>query len=235
MNSRRLWLKSASSLGLVLTGCATPIFVDAPRSASRKPQVRVGDEWVYSEINRYNNLQQAVVTQKVTTIDPIIRIAHQAKINDRVVDRPEEIYDSLWTIKQEPAYDVVQIFDRPLPFLPIGLEAGSRTVFQTAYKIDGVNRLFYWRSGLYAAGWERITVPAGEFVALRVERSSWFAHYDAFRVDSVRRDTLWYSPEVNRWVRREWNGEYRGAGSRRLAAREDWVRWDLLAYKPTKG
>jgi hypothetical protein len=234
---RRSLLKTTCLLGAAVAlpsgfvGCATPDFVDAPRSAGNRPRVKVGDQWVYAEINRYNNLPLATVTQRATTIDPIIRISNTAKVGDRIVDRPEEIYDSLWTIKQEPAYDVVQIFERPLPFLPTALEAGNREVFQTSYKVDGVNRLFYWRSQLFAAGWERVQVPAGDYVALRVERTSWFAHFDTFRTESVRRDTLWYAPEVNRWVRREWTGEYRGPNSRRLPQREDWVRWDLLSYK----
>jgi hypothetical protein len=235
--SRRQWLASSSSLGLGLlaSGCAAPSFIDAPRNASAKPRVAVGDTWQYAEINRYNNLRQAVVTHRVSSVDPIIRIAHSAKVgeagNENAVERSEEIYDSLWTIKQEPAYDRGLVFERPLPFLPSVFEAGQREIFQTAYKVDGVNSLFYWRSHLFAVGWERVQVPAGEFSALRIERTSWFAHPDSFRFDSIRRDTIWYSPEVNRWVRREWTGEYRSPGSRRVPMREDWVRWDLLAYR----
>ncbi len=238
---RRLWLQRSSGLGLGLlsAGCALPSFIEAPRNATIKPKVAVGDVWEYAEINRYNNLRQAVVTHRVTSIDPIIRIAHSAKVGEpgqeKVVERREEIYDSLWTIKQEPAYEGGLVFERPLPFLPTVFEAGQREVFQTAYKVDGLNPLFYWRSHLFAAGWERIQVPAGVFAALRVERTSWFAHPDSFRFDSSRRDTIWYSPEVNRWVRREWTGEYRSPGSRRIPSREDWVRWDLLAYKKAGG
>jgi hypothetical protein len=234
---RRECLVFGSGLGLSLlaSGCALPSFIEAPKNATIKPRVRVGDTWEYAEINRYNNLRQAVVTHRVSSVDPIIRIAHSAKIGDvgqeKIVERTEEIYDSLWTIKQEPAYDRSIVFERPLPFLPSVFEAGQREVFQTAYKVDGINSLFYWRSHLFAAGWERVQVPAGEFSALRIERSFWFAHPDSFRTDAVRRDTLWYSPEVNRWVRREWVGEYRSPGSRRIPMREDWVRWDLLAYK----
>jgi hypothetical protein len=235
MITRRSWLATSATLlapsSAFLASCATPVFVDAPRNSTSPPSAKIGDEWVYAESNRYNDLQTAVVTQKVVGVDPIIRISHRAKSGDVTTDRPEEIYDSLWSIKQEPAYGNVQIFERPLPFLPDGMLAGTRKVFQTAYKIDGVNKLFYWRSHLFAAGWERMKVPAGEFTALRIERSSWFAHPDSFRSDNVRRDIIWYAPAVNRWVRREWTGEFRSPGARRVPMREDWVRWDLLSYK----
>jgi hypothetical protein len=238
--ARRQCLLSGSGIGLSLlaSGCALPIFIDAPKNAGAKPKVSVGDTWEYAEINRYNNLRGAVVTHRVTSVDPIIRVAHSAKIGEQgqeqIVERREEIYDSLWTIKQEPAYDGGLVFERPLPFLPTVFEAGQREVFQTSYKVDGLNALFYWRSQLFAAGWERIKVPAGEFSALRIERTSWYAHPDTFRSDAVRRDIIWYSPEVNRWVRREWTGEYRSPGARRIPMQEDWVRWDLLAYKRAK-
>jgi hypothetical protein len=238
--TRRHYLVSGSGFGLSLlaTGCAIPIFIDAPKNAGAKPKVAVGDTWEYAEINRYNNLRQAVVSHRVSSIDPIIRVAHSAKVGDfgqeKIVDRTEEIYDSLWTIKQEPAYDRPLVFERPLPFMPTVFEAGQREVFQTAYKVDGLSSLYYWRSYLFAAGWERIQVPAGEFSALRIERTCWFAHPDTFRSDAIRRDTIWYSPEVNRWVRREWTGEYRSPSSRRIPMREDWVRWDLISYKKSK-
>jgi hypothetical protein len=233
-----LGLSVSLGLGLFVTGCAMPSFIAAPKNAGVKPKVKVGDTWSYAEINRYNNIRQAVVTHRVSYIDPIIRISHSAQSGpvgqEQTKERSEEIFDSLWTIKQEPAYDRVIVFERPLPFLPSVFEAGQREIFQTAYKVDGINALFYWRSQLFAAGWERVQVPAGEFNALRVERTCWFAHPDSFRSDAVRRDTIWYSPEVNRWVRREWTGEYRSPGSRRLPMREDWVRWDLLAYRPMR-
>jgi hypothetical protein len=234
---RRQQLTRGAWLGISLlgSGCALPIFISAPKNAAMKPNVAVGDVWEYMEINRYNNLRQATVSHRVASIDPVIRIAHTARTGEfgqeTTVERTEEIYDSLWTIKQEPAYDRPLVFERPLPFLPTVFEAGRREIFQTAFKVDGSSKLYYWRSQLFAAGWEKVQVPAGDFSALRIERTSWFAHPDSFRFDAVRRDTIWYSPEINRWVRREWTGEYRSSSSLRLQMREDWVRWDLLAYK----
>jgi hypothetical protein len=238
---RRQQLTRGAGLGISLlgSGCALPIFVSAPKNASMKPNVAVGDVWEYMEINRYNNLRQATVTHRVASIDPVIRIAHTARTGEfgqeTIAERTDEIYDSLWTIKQEPAYDRPLVFERPLPFLPTVFEAGQREVFQTSFKVDGFNSLYYWRSHLFAAGWEEVQVPAGQFSALRIERTSWFAHPDSFRFDAVRRDTIWYSPQINRWVRREWTGEYRSTSTLRLPMREDWVRWDLLAYKKAGG
>ncbi len=236
--ARRHWLgfvgmgAASAATGLSVSGCAsTTSMLSPPSNAKQKPQVAVGDTWEYAEINRYNRIQQAVVTHRVTNVTPIIRIARTAKVGNEMSERTEEIYDSLWTVRQEPHYEVPIVFDQPLPLLPSSLEPGAREVIQTAYKFNTIDKLFYWRAHSFVAGWEKVVVPAGEFTALRIERTFWFAHPDSFRFDNVRRDVMWYSPLVSRWVRRDWTGEYRSPSSRRIPLREDWVRWDLLSYK----
>ena len=78
-------------------------------------------------------------------------------------------------------------------------------------------------------------MPAGEFDALRVERRIYFTHVDLRRSQSVRTEYLWYAPAVNRWVRREWTGQYIGWPVRRGVAREDWVVHLLAEYAPARG
>ena len=72
-----------------------------------------------------------------------------------------------------------------------------------------------------------------------MQRTIWFDYPDVFRFNSSRIDSVWYAPEVNRWVRREWTGDYQHenslgklGGTRR---REDWVRWELVSYTPAAG
>lgn len=215
---------ASAAVSAVLPGCAAPIFLPAP-APTKRPELRVGQKWVYAEINRYNNLQIATVTHEVTSISPLIRIA---RTDDKGNSQAEEIYDSQWAVRQEPSYEQTQVFQTPLPLLPSRLEAGVAEDFSTAYRVAQNNSLYAWNSRLRAVGWERVRVPAGEFTALRIERTFYFAHYDSFRFDNTRTDTLWFVPEINHWVRREWTGSYRSSGSRRIPLREDWVRWDLL-------
>jgi hypothetical protein len=98
-----LGLSVSLGLGLFATGCAMPSFIDAPKNARVKPKVQVGDTWSYAEINRYNNTRQAVVTHRVSHVDPIIRIAHSAQTGaigqEQTKERSEEIFDSLWITK----------------------------------------------------------------------------------------------------------------------------------------
>ena len=72
--------------------------------------------------------------------------------------------------------------------------------------------------------------------ARRVERRIAFRHSDLWRVHSERHDTLWYAPEVARWVQREWTGSYRRYGlPRYIGQREDWLISRLIEYRPAPG
>jgi len=76
-----------------------------------------------------------------------------------------------------------------------------------------------------------VRVPAGEFVALRVDRTINFRHADIWREHCVRWDTAWYVPELRRWVLREWTGEWlMPDGPNRTLVYEDRVRWELLEW-----
>jgi hypothetical protein len=81
-----------------------------------------------------------------------------------------------------------------------------------------------------------VRVPAGDFDALRIRRAVWFQHMDWGRIMSRRTETLWYAPSVNRWVQREWSGEFKwDSGERGGWFQEDWVAWRLVEYKPAAG
>jgi hypothetical protein len=69
---------------------------------------------------------------------------------------------------------------------------------------------------------------------LRIVRLINFEHPDVFRYSPERTDIAWYAPQVGRWVKREWTGDYMSGGptSLRGRTREDWVNWQLTAYQP---
>ena len=92
-----------------------------------------------------------------------------------------------------------------------------------------------WQSKAEVVGRESVSVPAGTFDAFKVEVWSnrrQTGSVATLQVEPVRvRYTLWYAPQVNRWVQREWTGWYRWAGVR-VPLREDWISWRLMEYLP---
>jgi hypothetical protein len=216
--------------GTLLAGCATPASVPAPAGAGTVPTVRVGDRWRYAQIDLYRNERTTELTMDVAEVAPQLRV----RVTDASgMSRQDEIYASPWRVIQEPAYGDPIVFRVPTPVLPARLDTGGSERVVNEFRTLARDQWFFWSEWVDAQGWEKIRVPAGEFVALRVLRRIAFEDPDPFRLNSVRDETLWYAPQVNRWVRREWTGRYRWPGMwREPPLREDSIAWELLEYRP---
>jgi hypothetical protein len=198
------------------------------------PTLRIGDRWRYVLINRYNNIPIGEVAVQVTEVAPLIRLSI-----DRGADKPplEEICTDPWSVLLETIYTGEPIrFNTPMPVVPRGASTGMNLKSDTRYTTTPVSGSNYaWSQRLSVQGWEKVTVPAGSFDALRIVRLINFEHPDIFRYFPERTDTAWYAPQVGRWIKREWTGDYMSGGptSARNRTREDWVTWQLTAYEPT--
>jgi len=92
-----------------------------------------------------------------------------------------------------------------------------------------VNAQVYGR----VAGWEHITVPAGEFDALRIERASYLDDEEFWRWGTRAYQTDWYAPAVGRFVRHEENSAFYEKSGRwpNNERRGDWTVMELQAYE----
>jgi len=228
--SRRRLLLAASALLPAACGVPgpRPQFVTPPAGEIPIAPVRVGQRWRYQEINVYNGARSAEISAQVVETAPRLRV-RLTRSDGRAQD--DEIYSAPWNVVQEPFYDITQTFEQPLPLLPPQLSVGAQLSRSLRYRSTGASRRLYWGDWLVARGWEQLRLPAGEFLALRIERLINFEHQDIFRQEPRRYDTLWYAPSAGRWVQREWTGEYfMPGGRRRTPMREDWIRWELVEY-----
>ncbi len=224
---RRLLLAGA---GVLVAGCASPVHLPAPPGGGGTPVLRVGDRWRYAQIDLYRNERTDELTMDVVEVAPLLRV----RVSDASGTlRTEEIYERAWRVIQEPSYGDVILFSHPNPVLPTRLEAGGSERIANRIRAGGDELWHLWTEWIDAPGWEAIRVPAGEFVALRVRRRINFESPDPFRFFSTRYETLWYAPQVNRWVRREWTGQYYWAGMtiREAPILEDRIAWELLEYR----
>jgi hypothetical protein len=133
-------------------------------------------------------------------------------------------------IMVDPHWDLVQVYERPLPLWPTQLQPGWRSLINTRYQTAEATNL-PWQQTMKAHGWENISVPAGQFLALRYTNLINFRHSDFTWTDAVRRETLWLAPEVGRWVARESRGTYYHDDS--VADQpysENSYRWELLHW-----
>lgn len=144
---------------------------------------------------------------------------------------PSEVQDPWGMVVVDPHWGQVQVYEMPIPLWPAQLEAGWQSHFSTRYKTPADQDSLPWDQTMKSQGWESVTVPAGQFKALRFTNEIKFTHPDFSRSDSMRRETLWFAPEVGRWVARESRGTYYVADSTiDQPYNENGFRWELLEW-----
>lgn len=90
-------------------------------------------------------------------------------------------------------------FDPPLRVLPFPLVPGARLHQEVTAHTGARRRAVVLR--LRVGGWERVTVPAGTWDAIRVDRDLWLGDADFHRTETRRQETDWYAPEPGVIVR----------------------------------
>jgi hypothetical protein len=144
---------------------------------------------------------------------------------------PSEIQKPWGMVLMDPHWGQEQLFEVPIPLWPTQLQPGWRTHIRTHYKTPASNFPLPWEQRMEAHAWETVSGPAGQFLALRVTNQINFTHPDPARTNSVRRETLWFAPEVGRWVARESVGTYYLDDSvDDTSYNETSYRWKLLEW-----
>ena len=125
----------------------------------------------------------------------------------------------------------VQVYEMAIALWPEQLRSGWQTRIHTKYKTPTNDHALSWEQTMKAHDWESIAVPAGQFQALRYTNSIKYKNGDAARNDSVRQETLWFAPEVGRWVARESSGSYYADDSAvDQPYNENGYRWELTRW-----
>lgn len=189
---------------------------------------KVGQEWIYAVRDVYNRNFLGTVTEKVASVGDQIRIV---RTSPTLGTLPDEIQKPWGMILQDPHWSPAIRFTTPLPLWPSVLQPGWKALFHDNYEVVSQPGFdFWWQLIMTAMGWEEITVPAGHFKTLKYANQIHFQSDDmVYRLDSTRRDTVWFAPEIGRWVVRRSSGffliEDRGG-----EMREDNWEWELQSW-----
>jgi hypothetical protein len=144
---------------------------------------------------------------------------------------PSEIQDPWGKVLVDPHWSQVQVYETPIPLWPSQLVPGWRTYINTKYKTPSNEDGLPWGQTMTARNWERITVPAGSFNALRFSNMINFRSVDFSHSSCQREETVWFAPEVGRWVARESAGSYYIEDSSvDTPYNESGYRWELLEW-----
>jgi hypothetical protein len=249
--TRRFFLLSSAALA----GCATRRSGDAT-AAQSSAQVRqpvVGQSWHYAKRDIFTHAAVDDQVDRVATVDHSVEIdsTYQASGNETAGSRwglgllrkytghrdaptgalPSEIQDPWGMVSADSHWSQVQVYETPIPLWPTELRPGWQTRVSTHYKTPTYQEGLSWDQTMKANAWGTVSVPAGQFKALRYTNTIRFQNGDFARTASVRHETLWFAPEVGRWVARESTGSYYLEDSVvDQPYNEAGFRWDLLEW-----
>ncbi len=192
---------------------------------------KLGQEWVYQVRNVFNQELVDTVTERVVSVGDQIRIS---RVGVKAGPLPDEIQSPWGFVVQDPHWNPPQKLTIAIPLWPEQLKANWSSFYQSRYEVLGYpDGSYYWGLSMNASQWERLSVPAGQFLTLKYRNEiPYFQSQDIFRLSNYREEELWFSPEIGRWVVRRSSGRYLLGGMRWNGALwEDYLEWQLISWK----
>lgn len=190
----------------------------------------IGKSWTYKVINHYNGYVLDTICETVTELEPVIRISRESSTRGKLDD---EIQNGWGFIKQEPTWEMLQIYENAVPVWPQNLSLGIKDRYSTHY-FANQGSFRYWISFISSvSSFERLELEIGTFDTIKIDKLIRLGHPDTTRTNLIRRETLWLAPSMGRWVVKETNGSYVVPVRRPYEGREDHLRWVLTSYSST--
>ncbi len=230
---RLLLLLSPALLAACIAGQPYPASTPLPQPVN-PPKVRapqVGQQWVYNVRNVFNQELVDIVTERVVSVGPQVRIERSGL---KAGQLPDEIQQPWGYVLQDPHWSPPQKFLKPIPLWPEQLVPGWSGFYRDRYQVVGYpDGDYYWGLNITALQWEGVSVPAGQFPVLKYQNEMpYFESNDIFRVANYRQEDIWFAPEIGRWVIRRGYGRYLWAGMFwNNALWEDYLEWELVSWK----
>ena len=230
--SRRTFIVSAA---LAPVACGVPLGYERGTPVAQPnpvPQVRapqVGQEWTYIKRNVFNGKNLGLVTERVASVGSTIVIQRS---DDSGAQLPNEIQGPWGMVQIDPEWPKLISFNPAIPLWPQELTATWNKQFNTKYSIGGYpDGKYGWQEYMSAHGWENISVPAGQFIALKFQTLINYESEDANKTDCIHKEVIWFAPQIGRWVAREVSGSYRIQGQLGVQLTEASYQWQLTSYK----
>ena len=203
----------ASLMSTLVLALPLPVSAADPPSAPL-PTMKVGDRWVYNVTAGIGmNPTTYQETREVTAVDAS---GIKVKVTGRTADgkdftRVEDRTASGELRSGAPCIDQAYRFPTPLQRVVWPIVPGERSTkwVDAVSEPGGIKGQFNY--SFHTVNWEKQTVPAGSFDAIRVDASMMLSDATAFRHGTQCNFTYWYSPAVRGTVRERRTAMYNGA------------------------
>lgn len=236
----RVGFAAAALIALTgVAGCATTAreaaTPDGPRSAS-VPVVAAGDWWEYAVRDGYTGFDRGVHRLHVVSAGPDRMVVDVLKDGEHVDTR---LYAPGWQGLEHPLPNIQRLrYEPAFPRYVFPLASGARWYRVVTATDPETGARYRVHTRARVAGWERVSVPAGAFDALRIEREIFAGNATARKTQEVIRQTDWYVPRLGRVVREQHMSEHfddsrgggNGGGEYPLRISGDWLIAELVRH-----
>lgn len=192
-------LRSVPRLVVAVAGliCSIPGFSrDETDVPVPKPEVKVGDRWIYRTSNYWGIGRVDSFDMRVTFSDgKSIHTVLERKSDSREFDAT---YSSEWNAVVTMAGSLLSP-DHGILRFPLRIGAMHKASYKfTRPRVGAVRG--NGEQMVKVVGWEEVIVPAGKFRALKLEAKGTFERLDVYSYGWQRYE-IWYVPAVKRWVK----------------------------------
>ena len=227
------------ALILGLAACAAPPPPPngaVPHNVSA-PSVKAGDFWEYAVRDAYTKIPYATMRYEVARADADL-VTVDVKRNGTRVDTL--LFAPGWNPREAPLRNIQRLrFADAFPAYAYPLEPG-KTWNSVVKAFDPANgRTYNVHVQAKVMGWERVSVPAGDFDALRIRRYIFAGNAQWFETQEEIMEWDWYVPALGAVVRSEGRSQHMDhsrteggggdGGGMPLIVRGDWLIADLVA------
>jgi hypothetical protein len=208
---------------LLFSACATTLESERPAPV---PDLRVGESWTYRELNDYNGQPLGSFRYEIMQTRP--SPAGKLFRDGEPYAQPQGLQQGVYSATH---YAYLPAFMPPYAAYSFPLNSGKSWTYQTAPSaVVGNVPLTVCAK---VRGWEKVTVPAGEFDALKIVRYIYVNDVMWWRSPTRITEVDWYAPQVDAVVKRVHDSEYYDyRKTRDMLVKGDRIRWELLSHSP---
>lgn len=187
-------------------------------AAVPRPLIKPEDSWSYRRTDYTQSLPTITFRETVTFANErVIELVERRVGSDKEVDTT---YTAEWNAVSSPSSGIF-VPDQGLLRFPLRPGDTHNASYDVRFPRQGEREVKHERH-VKVIGWENVTVPAGTFLALRVESEGTWHRLDA-GFSGGAKEVMWYSPQVKRYVKWTFdNWTPRGRS-------QSWA-WELVDY-----
>jgi uncharacterized caspase-like protein len=200
-----------------------------------RPDIRVGDKWKYQITDSYTG-ERKIVSFEVVRVNENYIYTQSEPTPYAVTDLASsegtiDVWDRNWNLLRKGDFE----YDPFYPSLRFPIEAGSSWSGAVIFDLgSGVRMNHDLRAQVN--GWERVTVPAGSFDAVKITlRGDYQVRKSGQKGTGAVNDTIWYAPAIRQIIRKTIQnlpfGYSAGSVSRAAYDYQQAERWELVEYK----